>query len=311
VEGRPVAARDAPRRRKRGPLGKPRLLIVGCGDIGARIVARLAGRFRVFGVNATATRAPALRAAGAVPLRLDLDAVVHTRSLRRLRGLADRVIHLAPPPSSGADDPRVCRLLAALAPWQGARRRFVYVSTTGVYGDRGGTWIDETATPAPATERAVRRVAAERRVRAAPCHASVLRVPGIYAADRLPLERLRRGVPALAGDQDVYTNHVHAVDLARLCLAALARGAPARIYNAVDGSDLKMGDFLDLVARAMGLPPAPRGDVAQVRSAVTAAMWSFMTESRRIVNRRIVDELRTRLHYPTVRDGLNAAKAVA
>ena len=298
-----------PARRKRGPLGKPRLLIIGCGDIGARIVARLAPRFRIFGLGASGARAPALRAAGAVPLTADLDAPLRAATWRRLRGLAGYVMHLAPSPGGGAGDPRTRRVLAALAAPAGAPYAFVYVSTTGVYGDRGGAWIDETAPARPGTARARRRLDAEQRARRASWHAAVLRAPGIYAADRLPLERLRRGLPALAADADVYTNHIHAEDLARLCIAALARGARGRLYNAVDASCIKMGDFLDLVARTQHLPPPPRAAAAAVQQAVSPAMWTFMSESRRIRGRRIGTELRTRLLFPTVGDGLRAAAA--
>ena len=310
-------------RHKRGRLGKPRLLIVGCGDIGSRIVARLAGRFRIFGLNSTGARAPALRAAGGVPLRIDLDRGrqldggraqqpgqqrdgAALRGVRGVRGLASQayLMHLAPPPGSGRDDPRTRRLLAAIACGTRPPQRVVYLSTTGVYGDRGGARINETAPAAPATARARRRIDAEARVRRAPWHATVLRAPGIYAADRLPLERLRRRLPVLLASEDVYTNHIHADDLARLCIAALARGGRGRVYNAVDDTELKMGDFLDLVAQRHGLPAPPRATADEVRKAVSEAMWSFMAESRRISNRRIGHE---RLRYPNVHAGLPAA----
>ncbi|MFO0144811.1 MAG: SDR family NAD(P)-dependent oxidoreductase, partial [Betaproteobacteria bacterium] len=232
--------------RGRRTLGRPRLLIVGCGDVGLRIVARVHRRFRLLALTSSPERVAALRAAGAVPIVGNLD---DRASLRRLRGLAPWLIHLAPPPNSGRTDPRTRRLAAALA---GRAQRRVYISTTGVYGDHGGAWIDETSRLAPANERAVRRIDAEVAMRAA--GASVLRVPGIYAHDRLPLDRLRAGTPALRDEDDVHTNHIHADDLARVSLAALFRGAPGRVYNAVDDSQLKMGEYFDLVADRFGLP---------------------------------------------------------
>ena len=117
----------------------------------------------------------------------------------------------------------------------------------------------------------------------------------------------RRRLPVLLASEDVYTNHIHADDLARLCIAALARGGRGRVYNAVDDTELKMGDFLDLVAQRHGLPAPPRATADEVRKAVSEAMWSFMAESRRISNRRIGHELRTRLRYPNVHAGLPAA----
>jgi nucleoside-diphosphate-sugar epimerase len=283
-----LAGRQRSPRRK---LGMPRLLIVGCGDVGLRILARVHRRFRVFALTSTPARAPLLRAAGAVPLAGDLD---DRATLARLRALAPRLIHLAPPPNHGRGDPRTRHLLAAIEP----PRRAVYISTTGVYGDRAGAWLDETAPLAPANERAWRRVTAEQAMRAA--GAAVLRVPGIYAHDRLPLDRLRAGTPALAADDDVFTNHIHADDLARIAIAALMRGGRGRTYNAVDDSQLKMGDYFDAVADAFGLPRPPRLPREQLKSAVSPMMYSFMGESRRLRNARVKRELKVRLAWPTV-----------
>ncbi|MCA3218699.1 MAG: SDR family NAD(P)-dependent oxidoreductase [Burkholderiales bacterium] len=284
--------------RGRRTLGRPRLLIVGCGDVGLRIVARVHRRFRLLALTSSPERVAALRAAGAVPIVGNLD---DRASLRRLRGLAPWLIHLAPPPNSGRTDPRTRRLAAALA---GRAQRRVYISTTGVYGDHGGAWIDETSRLAPANERAVRRIDAEVAMRAA--GASVLRVPGIYAHDRLPLDRLRAGTPALRDEDDVHTNHIHADDLARVSLAALFRGAPGRVYNAVDDSQLKMGEYFDLVADRFGLPRPPRLPREQLKAAVSPMMYSFMTESRRLRNQRLRTELLVRLRYPTVAAALTA-----
>ncbi len=283
---------------RRRRFGRPRLLIVGCGDVGGRILARVRDRFRVIALTTQASRVPQLRAAGAVAVVGDLD---RARSLRRIAAFGARVIHLAPPRDQGRQDRRTRRLLAMLAP---RVQRLVYVSTSGVYGDRGGAWTDETTPPSPANERAHRRLDAERAVRAARPPGIVLRVPGIYAHDRLPLARLRSGTPALAAEDDVHTNHIHADDLARICLTALARGAPARVYNAVDDSQLKMGEYFDQVADAFGLPRPPRLPRDELRAAVSPTMYSFMSESRRLANHRLKRELRVRLRYPTVATAL-------
>lgn len=284
--------RSPAQRRSRGRLGAPRLLIVGCGDVGLRIVARLRARFRLIAVTSSPQRRAQLRAAGTLPIVADLD---DRRALARLGAFGARVIHLAPPPNQGERDARTRHLLAVLA---GRAWRFVYVSTTGVYGDRGGAWIDETAAPAPRSDRALRRLDAERVVRAA--GGSVLRVPGIYAHDRLPLDRLRNGAPALAAADDVHTNHIHADDLARSAIAALFRGRAARVYNAVDDSQLTMGEYFDLVADRFGLPRPPRLPREQLRAAVSPLAYSFMNESRRLRNARLKRELKVRLRWPTV-----------
>jgi nucleoside-diphosphate-sugar epimerase len=292
----PADSERKPRGRKR--FGRPRLLIVGCGDVGLRIVARLRDRFRIIATTASALRVIELRAAGTVPLVVNLD-IAHT--LARMRAFTTRWIDLVPPATAGAGDARTRRLRLACA----ARvERAVYVSTTGVYGDRQGALLDETARPAPTSERAKRRLAAEALVRAAPVHATVLRVPGIYASNRLPLERLHAATPALREEDDVYTNHVHADDLARAVIAALFRGAPARVYNAVDDTQLKMGEFFDRVADRFSLPRPPRLARVELQAAVSPVQYSFMSESRRLANRRLKRELRLRLAYPTVDDAL-------
>jgi len=283
-------------------MRRPTLLIVGCGDVGLRVLRLLHGRLRAVALTSNAQRVNVLRAAGSVPLVGDLDAA---GTLGRLAAVADWVLHLAPPPAQGNSDPRTAALLQALA--RSTRvRRIVYASTSGVYGDAGGAHFDETRAPRPATPRARRRVDAEARVRrhgrAFGVTASVLRIPGIYALDRAggdPRERLQRGAPLLADNDDVYTNHIHADDLARACIAALFRGAPQRVYHVSDDSALKMGEHFDAVADAFSLPRAPRLSRDALRAAVSEMQWSFMSESRRLDNTRLQRELRVRLAYPT------------
>jgi nucleoside-diphosphate-sugar epimerase len=291
------------------PFRRPTLLIVGCGDVGLRVLHLLAGRYRLLALTSSAARVPTLRAAGAVPLVGDLD---DAASLQRLAGLADAVLHLAPPPAEGAADTRTAALLQALARI-GRVRRIVYASTTGVYGDAQGARFDEVRAVAPATDRARRRVDAEARVRwygqAFGARVTVLRIPGIYASDRdggHPRERLARGTPVLAPADDVYTNHIHADDLARACVAALHRGLPQRVVHASDDTELKMGDYFDLAADLCGLPRPPRITRAEAAERLSPVQLSFWSESRRLDNRRLKRELRLKLRYPTVREGLVA-----
>jgi nucleoside-diphosphate-sugar epimerase len=290
-------------------LKRPSLLIVGCGDVGLRVVKLLHSRWRLIALTSNPERVAALRAAGAVPLVGNLDAPA---TLARLAGLADAVLHLAPPPNVGATDPRTRNLLQALAR-QGRVRRIVYASTSGVYGDCGGALINETRRPNPASARAWRRVDAEQRLRwygrALGARVTLLRIPGIYALDREggdPRVRVARGTPVLAAADDVYTNHIHADDLARACVAALSRGAPQRALNVCDGTELRMGDYFDLVADLHGLARSPRITRAEAAVQMSPMQLSFMNESRRLSNQRMRHELRLRLRYPTVADGLKA-----
>ena len=288
---------------------RPTLLVVGCGDIGLRVLRLLRGRWRALALTSSPQRFAELRAAGALPLAGNLD---DAATLARIGALADAVLHLAPPPAQGAQDSRTAHLLQALA--RGARvKRIVYGSTTGVYGDAGGALFDETRPVAPATDRARRRVDAEQRLRAFGREFGVavtlLRIPGIYAADRPgghPRERLARGTPVLRAEDDVHTNHIHADDLARACVAALFHGRPQRIVHVCDDTELTMGDYFDLAADLGGLPRPPRISRAEAATRLSTMQLSFMSESRRLLNRRLKAELRLRLRYPTVEEGLRA-----
>jgi nucleoside-diphosphate-sugar epimerase len=281
-----------------------RLLIVGCGDIALRALPQLARNYQVFGLVRAAAQADRIAALGAIPLTGDLD---NPATLAALAGVADLVLHLAPPGESGERDQRSANLIAALSTRPLAR--MVYISTSGVYGDCGGAWVDEDRLLAPQTVRALRRVDAERSLLAwgkqSGVAVAVLRVPGIYAAERLPLAQLRRGAPVLRAEDDVYTNHIHADDLAAVCLAALERGAAGRVYNASDDSEIKMGDYFDLVADRARLPHPPRiARTAAEAGAIAEGLLSFMRESRRLVNTRMKAELGVRLRYPSVYEGV-------
>ncbi|MBM3338354.1 MAG: SDR family oxidoreductase [Betaproteobacteria bacterium] len=287
-------------------LSKPRLLIIGCGDVGMRLLPLLRARFHIFAVTSQPARCTELRDAGATPVVANLD---HRDSLHRLKGLADTIVHLAPPPSEGKQDRRT-RNLATILPRHG---KLVYISTTGVYGDCGGEIFDETRTVSPVSGRALRRVDAEQVLRrwALRTHGrlSILRVPGIYAGDRLPVDRLRQQTPALTPDDDVYTNHIHADDLAHIITLTMFRAAPQRVYHTVDDSDLKMGAYFDLVADHFGLPHPPRLPRAQLATQVSPMLLSFMSESRRLKNERMKAELGVRLRWPKVSDLLASLPA--
>lgn len=280
------------------------------------MLPRLLGHYRVFALVRDREQCAFWREHGARPVLADLD---QPASLRRIAGLADIVVHLAPPPAADRRgrageqrDSRTRWLLAALARGRSLPQRIVYISTTGVYGDCAGALIDETHAVRPSTVRACRRLDAERQLRAFGRRGvvvSILRAPGIYATDRLPIERLRKGSPALRAADDVYTNHIHADDLAAACVAALRRGGGNRVYNVVDDSSLKMADYFDRVADAFALPRPPRLTRAEAGQSLSPVQLSFMRESRRIGNRRLKEELKLRLAYPTVDVGIAAALA--
>lgn len=297
---------------------RERLLIVGCGDVGLRLARDVnqgpgAARIRLLALTSTPGKQRLLRALGVTPLLGNLD---QPATLTRLAGLATRVLHLAPPPGEGAGqawwrDPRTEALVQALR-LRGLPRSLVYGSTSGVYGDCQGDWVPETRPVAARTPRAQRRVNAEAAVRhagRAGLRSSILRIPGIYAPNReggTPEARLRKGTPVLCAEDDVYTNHIHADDLARACWLALWRGKPQRVVNVCDDSALKMGDYYDFAADLYGLPRPPRVARSVAQGQLSPMLLSFMNESRRLDNRRMRQELGLRLRHPTVAQGLRA-----
>ncbi|MDO4904633.1 MAG: SDR family NAD(P)-dependent oxidoreductase [Lautropia sp.] len=325
-------------------------MIIGCGDIGQRLVRLLHGHWQVLGLARSAETLARIRQSGAKALASD-HAGSPAGTMKRLANWATHIVHAAPPPADGLRDgvpadtltqtwltalrrPGAHRrhgrrehaghrrrhpisVITGLGPTPPARlrrptnrRRLVYISTTGVYGNRHGAWVTESSRPLAQTDRARRRVDAERLIRQAGRHSPhrlsvlTLRVPGIYAADRLPLQRLKAGVPALLPEDDVITNHIHADDLVRCITSALHRGGSQRVANTVDDSHLRLGEYLDLIADQTGLPRPPRRSRTQLERELGPGRMSFMRESRRITNQRLKHELRVRLRYPTVQDFL-------
>ena len=261
-------------------------------------------------LTSSADRVEALRQMRITPLRGNLD---DAATLRRLAGLATRVVHLAPPPADNANwrsDPRTLALLRALR-LRSLPRSLVYGSTSGVYGDCGGEKVDETRRLKPHTPRSQRRVDAEGHVRlfgratGTPVH--ILRIPGIYATDRqggTPRARLVKATPVLRREDDVYTSHIQADDLARACVAAIWRGKPQRVSNVCDDTQLLMGDYFDLAADLYQSPRPPRVARDAAADQLPLMLLTFMSESRRLDNRRMKKELRLALRYPSVDEGL-------
>jgi nucleoside-diphosphate-sugar epimerase len=278
------------------------LLVIGPGDIARRALPALASRYATSAL--VRGDAAGIEARGVRTIAGDLD---RPESLARLPA-ADVVLHAAPPNDGGVRDERTRHLLAALSGARMLPRRVAYISTSGVYGDCGGAWVDESRPVRPQTDRARRRADAEQSLiewgKERGVEIVCLRAPGIYAAARLPLERLKQRTPVLRAEDDVYTSHIHADDLAAICVRALERDAPAGVYNAADDTELKTGDYFDLVADRFGLARPPRVSRAEAEKLLPATLLSFMRESRRLANVRMKERLGIRLQYPTVFDGV-------
>lgn len=295
---------------------RQRILIIGCGDVGSRMLQLLHAlpQRNVMVLKRNLENDATLRQQGVRVLRGDLDDI---DSLYRLAGLAHRIVHLAPPAvftSTAVRDNRTRNLVQALRA-RTVPQHVVYVSTTGVYGDCAGALVGETNTPKPRTARARRRLDAEYRLRqwtkagvgGDMPRLSILRSSGIYASARWVAgmkQRLNNNRAVLCDSEDIYTNHIHIDDLARACWLALWRGAAQRVYNVNDNSQLKMAKFYDLVAQSYQLPTPVRISYKQAKEQLSAATLSFMQESRRLTNKRLQRELGLRLKYPTFAAGL-------
>jgi nucleoside-diphosphate-sugar epimerase len=283
------------------------VVIIGCGDIGRRVGALWRSRkAQVYGVARGNATAAAMGEVGIVPIRGDLD---DPTSLAELKVGGALVYYFAPPPASGGRDTRMRNFVRGLDAGE-PPARIVYLSTTGIYGDSGGGWINEDTPPNPQTDRARRRLDAETILRGWAAARDVawviLRVPGIYGPGRLPVQRLRERKPVLEPAACGYTNRIHAEDLARVGVAA-ADGPAGAIYNVSDGQPGTMTDYFNRVADALGLPRPPVVDREEARRVMTPAMLSYLAESRRIDNRRMRERLGMTLLYPDLETGLAAS----
>lgn len=225
-------------------------------------------------------------------------------------GLAEaRVFHFAPPPGSGVQDPYTRHLVEVFERY-GHPQRVVYISTTGVYGDCAGRWIDETHPVQPAADRSRRRRDAEETLRrwslASGRDLVILRVAGIYGPERLPLERIRAGAPMVRPQQSPYTNRIHVDDLVTACIAAMERAPSGAVYNACDGHPSTMTDYFLEVAAAAGLPNPPLIGLEEAADRLSEGMLSYLSESRRLRNDRLRDELGVVFRYPSLAEGLRA-----
>ncbi|NNF97465.1 MAG: SDR family oxidoreductase [Halobacteria archaeon] len=281
------------------------VLIVGCGDIGRRVAARWEG-VPVTGLVHSKASAEQIQQAGIRPLQASLDDPSNLQDLP----VADALVYyFAPPPATGTTDPRMAHFLAAIDP-ERLPARIVYISTSRVYGDRGGERVNEDTPPNPQVDRARRRYDAEQQLRRFGQEYGVavviLRVGGIYGPGRLPRKRLQDRVPIIHEHLAPSTNRIHAEDLAQICVAAARRGRADSVYNVSDGTDSNMTEYFNTVADILKLPRPPTIDWEEAQRSLSAGMLSYLKESRRMDNRRMLEELGIELQYPTLEAGLAA-----
>lgn len=282
------------------------VLIVGCGYVGQRLIRQLPEGAAITAVARSEETCAALRALEVQVLQRDLD-----QDDLQLPTREAEVYYFAPPPGEGDTDPRMRRFLASLQQ-TGLPHRILYISTSGVYGDCQGAWIDESQPINPGTPRGRRRADAEQSLQAFMQDSAVpvviLRVPGIYGPGKLPLARLKQGLPLLRAEDAPFTNRIHADDLVAACLAAMACGEPGTAYNVADGQPSNMADYFNRIAAVFELPPPPTVTREEAKTALTQGMQAFMNESKRLDVTRLRSELGVQLKYDVLETGLQQCR---
>lgn len=286
---------------------RPPILIAGCGYVGRRLAARLKDRFEITALVRSAETAAALEKQGVKVEVIDFDRVRANASIPE-RLDQEAIVYLTPPPNTGESDLRLDRFLhLAIVP----PKTFLYMSTTGVYGHTEGGFVDESTPLQPLTDRARRRMSAEEMTRVW-CHERrvrrvVLRVPGIYGPGRLPLERLRKREPMVCIEDAGITNRIHVDDLVSACEAAIVNKEARGIYNVTDGNSISSTEFTDRVAQLVGLPPPPKVSMVEAQLTFSPERLSFLNESRRVGNERMLKHLGVKLRYADIEDGIRAS----
>ncbi len=284
------------------------ILIVGCGDIGRRVATLLVADGReVAGLVSSEESVAPLVEVGIRPLVANLN---DPGEVQGLAGGNSLVFYFAPPPGGGITDPKVRNFCAAMVGVK-APKRLVYISTSGVYGDCGGAVVTEDTPANPQTSRAKRRYDAEQVLRqwgeAQSVDVIILRVTGIYGPGRIPVFRLQDGHPLLCLEESSPTNRIHADDLAQVCIAAAEKGRAGEVFNVSDGHPSTMTEYFLAIAEQVGLPRPPLISMAEAKKVMTPLMLSYLTESRRMDNSRMLNRLGVKLRYPTLVEGLKAS----
>jgi nucleoside-diphosphate-sugar epimerase len=276
-------------------VSRPTLLALGHGYSAAALAARLGPGWRRLGTTRSAERAAEMRAAGVEPVDWGDAAAVEAAI-----AAASHVLVSAPPAAEG--DPALARHGAALArrgpDWVG------YLSTTGVYGDRQGDWVDEDAPLAPVNDRGRWRVAAERAWAARGLAVEVFRLAGIYGPGRSALDRLREGRAQRIVKPGQVFSRIHVDDVAGALAASIAAPRPGSVWNLADDEPAPPQDVIAYAADLLGLPPPP--EIPFEAAQLSPMARSFYAESKRVSNRRLREVLGLELRHPTYRHGLRA-----
>ncbi len=281
-------------------------IIIGCGDIGIRVGQQLLQQCRITGIVRSKKSAEKLISYGFNAAIFDLDQPAS--ALPAI--LSDSLIfYFSPPTENGEQDLRMKNFLAALGSSPANPTRIIYISTTAVYADSKGGWINEQTPTQPSNSRGKRRLDAEQQLidfqHQRPVNISILRVSGIYSANRLPFRQIKANQPILQLEIAPFSNRIHADDLANICIAAAFKPTKSvAIFNVSDGNPGSISQYFKTVALAFNLQPPPEISWKAAQQMLSPGMLSYLCESKRIDNRLIKRELGVTLCYPTLASGL-------
>lgn len=287
-----------------------KIFIAGCGYIGER----LARRYRESGTAVTCmVRSPEhlarLEDAGFSGFTASLD---EAAALPPFELSGSVLLYLAPPPGGGIADTRARNFIARI---ESRPVKIIYMSATSVYSESGGEAVTEESPAVPDSAMGKRRLDAETAFReygaAAGVPVVILRVSGIYGPGRLPLMQISQGQPLLFESESGPSNRIHADDLAAVCMAAVERGVDGDIFNVSDGHPSSMTAYFNACADALGYPRQPQVTMDEARLSMSPLMFSYVSQSRIIDNRRMLERLKVNLHYETLADGLAASVAAS
>jgi hypothetical protein len=293
-----------------------KICIAGCGDVGKRIACRLIES----GVKTTSILAQVrsresqsiLEAESFQAEMIDFDSLQEVEISKKYEKIHS-LYYLVPPQKNGEIDLRSKAFLDYLKCNGFTKpskfvRRIVLISTTGVYGDCDGESVTEETPLNPTTERSQRRADMEKQWR---CFAdqnkmilSILRVPGIYSFSRLPRARLQTDTPVVNPDECGYTNRIHADDLAMICQAVMEKQISTDVYNVSDGEPGKLSQYLIDVANFLQLTPPTIVSLAEGHEKISTGMMSYITESRKIDNNKLLNTFNLKLAYSDYREGI-------
>lgn len=283
-------------------------VILGCGEVGRRLVKALLlqgySADNIIGFVKSSQSMELCAQLGVIGLRFNLDKLG-----RDLSACNDSsVYYMVAPQKTGETDLRSEAVINHMSDRGIRPKKVVLISTTGVYGDCNGEWVTELSETKPQTERGKRRLNSEQQWlhwgKLSNVPVVVLRVPGIYANSRLPRERIAQKIPVVRPEECGFTNRIHADDLALMCVAAMRKANAGEVFNATDGVPGKISEYLTEAAKVLGLESPPEISMDEGQSILSSGMLSYLSESRKISNDKILRILNFDLRYPDFREGI-------